>query len=217
MEAVGFVCGSGCVVRAGNGGGRLLMCAEKNGSSVAVSRRAVLGNAIGAAIAAAGLLSSQSAQASDGIQGGFTKTLFPKAGFNSPSELTPGSVSMDKAVLKDPAVQKGLSDLQAKRKELSDLQAQFKADSQLDVVSKVNNMFNISKLRDDLNKVNSAFDEETQIQTDRVVRNIIQDISELNSAAKLKPDVPRTPKKIEKTNSWMSKLASDFDKLLAFY
>lgn len=81
----------------------------------------------------------------------------------------------------------------------------------------VRKLVSISELRNALNIVNEAVDEESQVQTDKVVRGIIQDIGELQTAAVVKKGQVRTPKKIDRTNDWFLKLTADFQRLLSFY
>ncbi len=82
---------------------------------------------------------------------------------------------------------------------------------------KVKEAFQISELRNALNTFDEAFDEEAQRETDKVVRGIIQDIGELQTAAALKEGATRTKKKIERTQDWFEKLVGDFNKLLSLY
>jgi len=153
----------------------------------------------------------------DGLGDAVSKTLFPKQGFNQPATLQPGKVSMDQELLKDPKVIKGISELQAYRKKVDEIANAFKADPQMDLAKKVKDSFNIPSLRSALNVVNAVFDEDTQKETDRVVRNILQDINEVQTAAFVKPGLQRTAKKIEKTQGWLGQLGKHFDQLLSFY
>ncbi|KAA8494091.1 hypothetical protein FVE85_4066 [Porphyridium purpureum] len=179
-----------------------------SGSAANVNRRAVLGGLIGVAAAVGVQGGVRDAQA--GAGGAFSSTVFPKASF-------PDKLDMDKEALKDPKVQAGLKDLRKYRSALDKVLADFKADPQMDVAAKMRAEFSVSQLRNDLNSVNAVFDEETQKATDRVVRAIIQDIREIETAAVVKKGYERTPKKIEKTTGWITQMQNDFDKLLALY
>ncbi|KAJ8906521.1 hypothetical protein NDN08_003014 [Rhodosorus marinus] len=141
---------------------------------------------------------------------------FSKPGYNG-VKLQPGDLELDQDILKSSAVQSKLKNLRALRERVQKLQADFKADGQLDIVSRANGLVEISVLREDLNVVNTVFDEDTQIKTDRVVRAIIEDIFELKGVGALKPGQVRSPKKIEKTEGRLNKMAADLDKLLQFY
>eukprot|EP00183_Erythrolobus_madagascarensis_P003703 CAMPEP_0185856478 /NCGR_PEP_ID=MMETSP1354-20130828/29017_1 /TAXON_ID=708628 /ORGANISM="Erythrolobus madagascarensis, Strain CCMP3276" /LENGTH=218 /DNA_ID=CAMNT_0028558729 /DNA_START=12 /DNA_END=668 /DNA_ORIENTATION=+ len=181
--------------------------------SSALSRRSIL-RVVGLGAATALVAAGAEEARADGLGGSFSQALFPKGQL---SEIKRDQVVMDKDVLNDPAVKAGLAELREYRSKLSDIKTEFGSDPQMDIDAKLKGTFSVSKLRDDLNKINSAFDEETQIRTDRIVRGIIQDLGEIAAVAKTKPDVARTPKKIEKTKVWLDKLSGDFDKLLSFY
>eukprot|EP00975_Prorocentrum_lima_P030091 6312512-Prorocentrum_lima.AAC.1 len=61
---------------------------------------------------------------------------------------------------------------------------------------------------------NTVFDEDTQRGTDRLIRVIMQDISEAELAAQQKPGVPRTERKAEALRRKMQKLDSGIDDYL---
>merc|ERR1712032_611940 len=64
----------------------------------------------------------------------------------------------------------------------------------------------------------TVFDDTTQESTDKISRAIIYDLTELESASRLKKgDTERTPKKIANVNKWFVKLDKDFTSLLAYY
>jgi len=147
----------------------------------------------------------------------WTKRVFPKAGYNTPESLTSETVQIDAEAMKDPQVKKGLENLRAYRKKVLDMCSAFQKDPQLEIQQLVRDNFNVAQLRDDLNKANRVFNEETQITTDRFVRNILQDVDELESVSGLLEDKTRTPRKIENTQKWLKKLYHDFDRFLALY
>jgi len=69
-----------------------------------------------------------------------------------------------------------------------------------------------------LQVVTTVFDDTTQGTTDRVIRAILYDLTELETASRLKKgETERTPKKIANVNKWFGKLDKDFDDLLAYY
>ena len=70
--------------------------------------------------------------------------------------------------------------------------------NQLDLVSRIEKDLKIGPIRTSLNKFNSAFSDETQRGTDRLIRVIIQDISELEKDAPIKAGKVRSEIKVTK-------------------
>jgi hypothetical protein len=64
--------------------------------------------------------------------------------------------------------------------------------------------------------MNTAFEEDTQRGTDRLIRNIIQDITELEAANNQKEGIERSPRRLEIMMGKLAKLDKAFDDLLAF-
>jgi len=126
-------------------------------------------------------------------------------------------IPIDQDALKSKDVQTKLQDLRSLRAKVQELAEDFAKDAQLDVNGRISSLVDISVLRDDLNTINTVFDEDTQIKTDRVVRAVIQDINDLKGVAFLKPNQERSPKKADNTKGKIVKLAGDMDKLLQFY
>lgn len=168
---------------------------------------------------AATLLGSSSVKAATGtgLERAVSKFFFPKQGFNAPDALAPESVNVDRSVLDSKDGQKAIKALKDYQSSIQQLYAEFKNDPQVQLNPRVSQIFSISDLRTALNTVDEAFDEDTQKETDKMVRGIIQDIGELETAAALKPGAVRTQKKIERTTDWFDKLTADFSRLLSFY
>jgi hypothetical protein len=61
-----------------------------------------------------------------------------------------------------------------------------------------------------------VFDEDTQRGTDRLIRIILQDITELSVASKLKAGISRSERRIEAINKKLEKLSKAFEDYLAF-
>ncbi|PXF46408.1 hypothetical protein BWQ96_03802 [Gracilariopsis chorda] len=184
-----------------------------------VSRRDLLSGAaaVTAALLAAALPSPASANIGKGLERAFSKVLFPKVGFNAPDALKPSENIVDKSVIETKEGQAALKKLKEYDTKIAQLYLQFKENPQLDLTPSVRNLVSISELRNALNVVNEAIDEQSQTETDKIVRGIIQDISELEVAAVLKKGGQRTPKKIDRTADWFEKITGDFTRLLSFY
>lgn len=181
-----------------------------------ITRRQLLSTA---AAAAAALVTSSPAHAKggEGLEKAFSKVLFPKEGFNAPDTLAPSPSIVNQDVLKTKEASAALKRIQDYDTAIADLYGRFKSDPQIELTTSVKKLVSISDLRNALNVVNEAIDEQSQTETDKVVRGIIQDIGELENAAVLKPGSSRTKKKIERTEDWFAKLTGDFKRLLSFY
>ncbi|EKX54388.1 hypothetical protein GUITHDRAFT_149993 [Guillardia theta CCMP2712] len=128
-----------------------------------------------------------------------------------------GKVEVNAQAISTPEIQANLKDLRSNRDKLFELSKQFKSDKNAQLSEQVK-AFNIVKLRDDLNKLGlAAFDEDTQIKTDRLSRNIIQDLVELETALRLKEGVERSPKRVAASDKWFKQSLADFEKFLAYF
>lgn len=127
-----------------------------------------------------------------------------------------GVVTIDKEQLAKPELQAGLKDLAANKGKVEALYAGFKENNNLQLSASIQS-FSIVKLRDDLNKLTLALDEDTQLKTDKLVRVIIQDLVELEQATRLKEGAARTPKKNAACVKWFSQTINDLDKFIAYF
>lgn len=155
------------------------------------------------------------AAGTEGVEKTVSKLFFPKEGFTNESK--PLGATIDKSILESPSGKAAYKALQNYQTEIDSLYAEFKGNPQLELNPRVGKTFNISELRDALNAFNEAFDEDSQKETDKVVRNIIQDIGELQTAGALKKGAVRTERKIQRTADWFDRLSIDFNRLMAFY
>merc|ERR1711908_32625 len=109
----------------------------------------------------------------------------------------------DDELLATKEVQKSLESLKTYRTSAAALKTKFDADNNLALIPLIRKDFDFSKLRDDLNLATAVFDETTQQTTDRIQRSILYDLTELESAARIKKgETERTPKKIANVNKW---------------
>lgn len=185
-------------------------------SAGGVSRRALLSGAAAAAAAAVSL--PVFAEPSPGIAGLVSKIFFPKEGFNAPELTNPSGVVVDQTVLGTAEAKEALEKLRGYKGLVEKVVTDFEAaPATFDVAATFKKDVKIDGIRMVLNVVNEAFDEETQKQTDKVVRGIIQDVGELQYNGGVKEGAQRTPKKIERTRQWLTKISSDVTYLAAFF
>lgn len=99
---------------------------------------------------------------------------------------------------------------------MKQLKSTLQSDDQADIGPAIRQKLDFVKLRVDLNTLNSAFDEDTQRGTDRLIRLTLQDITELDSANKQKPNVPRSEKRIAIMIGKLDKLSKSFSDYIKF-
>lgn len=137
-------------------------------------------------------------------------------GAGSPGVLDPKMAEVDSDVLKSDSVQSALKKVKGYRTAVQDMQAALKADAQVNVRKTIIKDLDFADLRDTLNTVNSAFEEDTQRGTDRLIRVIMQDITELEQANAQKDGIPRSPRRVEIMEGKLAKLEKAFSDFLAF-
>ncbi|KAG8459560.1 hypothetical protein KFE25_000916 [Diacronema lutheri] len=130
-------------------------------------------------------------------------------------DAMPGKGDVDKDVLGSSGVQADLTKLAKYAALAKELAAKFAAEPQSDIKPIVAS-FNRAELRTALNSVGTVFSEDFQKQSDRLVRNVIQDLSELDSLVSLKEGTTRSPKKITSIARFTSKLDKDLTEFLSY-
>lgn len=137
-------------------------------------------------------------------------------GAGSPEVLSPTDAIVDDEILNSDAVQKSLQDVKKFLGGVRQMQGALDQNSQTDIGPFLRKEYDFVKLREALNVVNSAFDEDTQRGTDRLIRNIMQDITELETANRQKEGVPRSDRRLDIMKGKLAKLEKAFEEYLAF-
>lgn len=137
-------------------------------------------------------------------------------GTASPNVLDPKDAIIDEDILKSDVVQNARTGIKGYLSGVQQMQEALKKNGQTDVGPFLRKEYDFVKLREALNTVNSAFDEDTQKGTDRLIRNILQDITELEAANRQKEGVARSDRRLEIMLSKLDKLACAFTDYLAF-
>ena len=130
--------------------------------------------------------------------------------------LDPKDAIVDDEVFRSSAVQNALKDVQNYSAMVAEMKSALGTNSQVNLGPVLRKSFDFSKLRADLNSLNSAFDEETQRGTDRLIRGIMQDLTELESANAQKEGIERSDRRVANMNGKLDKLQTAFEELLAF-
>lgn len=135
----------------------------------------------------------------------------------SPSNvIDPKDAIIDEDILKSGSVQTALQSVKGYLGGVRSMKDALSKNGQVDVGPFLRKEYDFVKLRADLNTVNTAFDEDTQKGTDRLIRNIMQDITELETANRQKDGIARSERRLEIMNGKLDKLAKTFEDYLAF-
>ena len=133
-----------------------------------------------------------------------------------PKTHDPSQAEVDEDILKSSAVQGALDKVKTYQSTVQTMKAGLDADPQLNIKPYIIKDLDFASLRDTLNTVNTAFEEDTQRGTDRLIRAIIQDITELETANAQKDGIPRSPRRLEIMQGKLAKLDKAFGDYLAF-
>jgi len=137
-------------------------------------------------------------------------------GAGSPSVLNPSEAEVDTEVLGSGRVQDALKKVKGYKSAVNTMQTALEGNPQFNVKPVIAKELDFAGLRETLNTVNSAFEEDTQRGTDRLIRVIMQDITELESANNQKDGIERSPRRLENMKGKLAKLDQAFSDYLAF-
>lgn len=137
-------------------------------------------------------------------------------GRDASAVLDPKDAIIDDEILATEAVQKSISSLKGYLNVVQKLKSGVESNGQLDIVPVIRTDLDFVALREAMNTLNTAVDEDTQKGTDRLIRIIIQDIGELEANSKLKDGIPRSEKRLTVICGKLDKLEKAFGDLLAF-
>lgn len=160
---------------------------------------------------AAGILAVSSA-----FPGAANAAKYGAIGAGSTGVLNPKDAIIDDEVFRSSSVQNALKDVQNYSSLVAEMKSALGTNSQVNLGPVIRKSFDLSKLRADLNTFNSAFDEETQRGTDRLIRGIVQDLTELETANSQKEGIERSDRRVANMNAKLDKLQCAFNDLLAF-
>ena len=89
----------------------------------------------------------------------------------------------------------GLSSIKGYISAVESARSDLAKDSNAEMYNRLQKAFDPSTVRTSLNKFNSAFDEDTQRGTDRLIRLVLQDLTELDRETQVKPGKTRAQSK----------------------
>lgn len=137
-------------------------------------------------------------------------------GSDSPGVLDPKDALIDDEILASGGVQDALKRVKAYKQLVNEMQAALEKDSQANLGPVIRKNLDFVQVRETFNTLNSAFDEETQRGTDRLIRLLLQDITELETANRQKEGVARSERRLDIMKGKLAKLDASFSDFLAF-
>ena len=137
-------------------------------------------------------------------------------GAGSPLVLDAATAEVDSDVLASSAVQGAISKIRGYRSVAQEMKKALDSDNQANIRPYILKELDFAKIRDTMNTFNTAFDEDTQRGTDRLIRVIMQDITELEQANAQKDGIPRSERRLEIMYNKLAKLDTAFGDFLAF-
>jgi len=136
---------------------------------------------------------------------------------NAYEVIDPKTAVVNEETVKSDDVKAGVSGIQSLITVVSSLKSDLVSNPQVDLLTTIKSELNSAKVRGVLNKFNTAFSEDTQRGTDRLIRNIIQDVTELERDTILKPGKDRADTKIAIIAKRLTATQTALQDLLAFY
>jgi hypothetical protein len=137
-------------------------------------------------------------------------------GASSPGVLDPKEAIVDDEALASSVVQTALTSVKSYSALVGEMKTSLANDDQVNLGPVLRKQFDLGKLRADLNSLNSAFDEETQRGTDRLIRGILQGLNELEIANNQKEGIERSARRVANINAKLDKVQEEFNGFLAF-
>jgi len=120
--------------------------------------------------------------------------------------------------LKSQEVQAGIEKLRKWREAATNLAIALKDDKNADLNALVQKKFDVADLRITLNKMSlEVLDEDAQVGTDRLLRNIIQDIRDISVEAQIPEGKQRSQKRIEVLIKSIVRLNQSLDEFNKFF
>lgn len=130
--------------------------------------------------------------------------------------IDPKDAEVDYEVLKSKDVQNAIQKIEGYKTTVTKMLAGLESDSQINIQPTILRELDFVNLRDSFNSFNAAFEEDTQRGTDRLMRVIMQDVTELEVANRQKDGIERSPRRVETMKGKLAKLDQALTDLLAF-
>ena len=125
-------------------------------------------------------------------------------------------VVLDEEALRSGAVQSALGEFKNYAVGIVRLREALAKDDQFDTSKVLKKDYDYVKVRATFNKLEPIWDEDTQKGVDRLMRGVLQDITEAEAAGKYNEAGARTPKKLTLLTSKLDKLDGELRKLFGY-
>jgi hypothetical protein len=145
-----------------------------------------------------------------------TAASYGSFGASPTAVIDPKDAEVDYEVLGSKQVQGAIQKIQGYQSTVTKMISSLEADEQINVQSIIIKELDFANLRESFNIYNTAFEEDTQRGTDRLIRVIMQDITELEVANRQKDGIPRSPRRVETMRGKLLKLDQAMTDLLAY-
>ncbi|KAJ1429066.1 hypothetical protein B484DRAFT_449535 [Ochromonadaceae sp. CCMP2298] len=130
--------------------------------------------------------------------------------------LDPKKAEMSETFKSD-EVKTALDGVKAYSSAVATMRSDLAKNDQIALSTRLTSELSAGKLRTTLNTYNGAFSEDTQRGTDRLIRNILQDITELQREAIMKPGKERQETKVKLIEKRLAAAESSLIELASFY
>jgi hypothetical protein len=181
-------------------------CSSRSMQMSALSARSIRASVVAAVLAVGTMQTTAPSYAANYFGGG------------SYSEVVaPGDAVIDSELSSSEEFKKGLEGLGKVSAAVKALKGDFVKNNQLDVISRLSSDFNLSYIRSSLNSYSAAFSEDTQKGGDRLIRQVIQGLTELSREANVKEGKTRSIAKTEAVLKRLSAVDESLDTLAAYY
>lgn len=131
--------------------------------------------------------------------------------------VAPSDAVLDQGLADSDDFKRGVEGLAKVTQAVKALKADFQSNKQMDVSARLASDFDVAFVRSSLNKFSAAFSEDTQRGGDRLIRQVIQGLTELDREASVKEGRARSGAKAEAILRRLSAVEDSLDTLAAYY
>ena len=131
--------------------------------------------------------------------------------------VAPSDAVLDQGLADSDDFKRGVEGLAKVSQAVKALKADFKSNKQMDVSARLGADFDVAFVRSSLNKFSAAFSEDTQRGGDRLIRQVIQGLTELEREASVKEGKSRSSAKAEAIMRRLNAVDDSLDTLSAYY
>lgn len=131
--------------------------------------------------------------------------------------VAPSDAVLDQGLADSEDFKRGVEGLAKVSQAVKALKTDFQSNKQMDVSARLASDFDVAFVRSSLNKFSAAFTEDTQRGGDRLIRQVIQGLTELEREASVKEGKSRSSAKSEAILRRLNAVEDSLDTLSAYY